>query len=34
VRFLATHYTIPLNTMLYESVQQELMDDELAGLDG
>jgi hypothetical protein len=34
VRFLATRYTIPLNTMLYESVQQELMDDELAGLDG
>lgn len=34
VHFLATHYTIPLNTVLYESVQQELMEDELAGLDG
>ena len=33
VRFLAMHYTIPLNTLCYESVQQELIDKELSELD-
>jgi hypothetical protein len=27
------HYTIPLNTLCYESVQQELIDKELSELD-